>query len=142
MTDVIMAMREPYMTDIVKGRKRFEFRRYRLSKVKRIWFYQTSPHQYIQYVCDVGSVRTRQPGDEPLPEGPGLDGNYEFNHHDEAWVGYDSAYEILGIHKLKHLITLQDLKQHHGLKSAPRSWMYAPESLLSAIDPEQEDVIR
>lgn len=134
MTDVIMAMREPYMTDIVEGRKRFEFRKYRLLEAKRIWFYQTSPDQCIQYVCDVGPARTRQPGDEPLPEGPGIDGNYEFNHHDAAWAGYDFAYEILGIRMLKRPITLQDLKQHHGLKSAPRSWMYAPESLLTIID--------
>lgn len=142
MTDVIMAMREPYMTDIAEGRKKFEFRKYRLSTAKRIWFYQTSPHQCIRYVCDVGPVRTRQPGDEPLPEGPGMDGNYEFNHHDKEWYGYDFAYEILDIHELKYPITLEELEQHHGLKSAPRGWMYTPASLLAAADLTQQNRVR
>ncbi|KAJ5716020.1 uncharacterized protein N7483_013201 [Penicillium malachiteum] len=76
-SDVILPMRDPYMTQIIKGVKNYEFRKYRLkASVKRIWLYRTAPHSSITRVCEILPARTRNPGDLPL-EKDGL-GDSEF----------------------------------------------------------------
>ncbi|KAF2495854.1 hypothetical protein BU16DRAFT_459572 [Lophium mytilinum] len=126
--DVILAIQDPYMSQIFDGSKTYEFRKYLITPtVERIWFYRTSPHSSIEYVCEIDPARTRKPGDEPLPE-DGL-GNFEFNSGHKDWDGYDYAYKINAVCKLKIPIKLEDLKNEHDIKAAPRGLVYAPKSM-------------
>lgn len=132
-TDVILAMQEPYMQQIVDGKKNYEFRKYRLKpSVKRIWFYRTAPYSSIEYICEIEPAATRDPGD-PLLDEEGL-GNKEFNTRHEDWDGYDFAYKILSVYQLEKPITLKDLKTDHGMGSAPRGMVYTPQSLMKLVD--------
>lgn len=129
--DAILPMTDDYVQQIVGKEKNYEFRRYRInSDVRRIWFYLNAPNSHISFVCEVDSARTRQPGDEPLVE-DGL-GNKEFNKRDPEWDGYDFAYRIRSVRRLPTPITLANMKSKHGIKGAPRSLVYVPESMLSA----------
>ncbi|KAF2813385.1 uncharacterized protein BDZ99DRAFT_349449, partial [Mytilinidion resinicola] len=126
--DVILAIQEPYMNQIVDGSKTYEFRKYLLkTTIERIWFYRISPHSSIEYVCEIEPARTRMPGDEPLPE-DGL-GNLEYNTRHKDYDGYDYAYKIKSVYHLETPITLDDLKNEHGITAAPRGLIYAPKSM-------------
>jgi predicted transcriptional regulator len=132
-SDVILVIQEPYMQQIVSGKKTYEFRKYRLEQsVKRIWFYSTAPQSSIDYICEILPAKTRSPGDLPLAE-DGI-GNREFNTRHKDWEGYDFAYKILSVYKIKNPITLNDLKDNHGMSSAPRGLIYAPSSLLECVE--------
>ncbi|KAF2432659.1 hypothetical protein EJ08DRAFT_585193, partial [Tothia fuscella] len=127
-TDVILPMREPYMSQIVSGAKTHEFRKYALKPtIQRIWFYRAAPHSSIEYVCEIEPARTRNPGDEPLEE-IGL-GNREFNTRHKDWEGYGFAYKILSVYQLEKVITLEMLKGEYGMGGAPRGLVYLPEGM-------------
>jgi predicted transcriptional regulator len=126
-------MQEPYMQQIVTGEKTYEFRKYCLKhSVGRIWFYRTAPHSTIEYICEILPAKTRNLGDSPLEE-DSL-GNKEFNTRHKDWEGYDFAYRILSDYKLDTPITLNDLRIHHGIRSAPRGPVYVPQSLTEHVD--------
>lgn len=109
-TVVILPMREPYMQQIVDGRKNFEFRKYRIKDtVKRVWLYRTAPYSSIEYICEIMPAQTRQPGDVPLPE-DGL-GNKDFNAHHPDYDGYDYAYRILSVYQLENRLHLPSSRQ-------------------------------
>lgn len=140
-TDVILAMQEPYVRQIVDGSKTYEFRKYHLEpSVKRIWFYVTAPTSSITHICEIEPARTRNTGDAPLEE-DGL-GNSEFNARHEDWEGYDFAYKILSVHALEEPISLADLNEKYDLKSAPRKIVYLPESPLADVDWQKQLKIR
>ncbi|WVO18185.1 hypothetical protein L204_105889 [Cryptococcus depauperatus] len=96
-TDMILAMNDPYMQQIIDGTKTYEFRKYNMVGIKRIWFYRTAPHSAVTHVCEVEPAVTRNPGDEPLPV-DGL-GNKEFNNRHADWVSYDFAYRINSVYE-------------------------------------------
>lgn len=121
------------MQQIASGVKTFEFRKYRIAdSVKRIWFYRTAPHSSIEYVCEISPARTRNPGDEPLPD-HGL-GNKEYNSRHKDWEGYDYAYQILSVYHLAQPLTMAQLRAEHGMKSAPRGLVYTPTSITESVD--------
>ena len=131
-TDAILPMQEPYMQQIVRGEKTFEFRRYLINpSVQRIWFYRTAPYSSIEYVCEIAPARTLKVGDPPLPE-DGL-GNVEYNSGHEDYVGYDYAYEILSVYQLERPIKMPELRATYGLKSSPRGLIYTPIKMTAAI---------
>src|SRR5688500_11206070 len=76
-TDVILAMNDPYMQQIIDGTKTFEFRKYNMPGVRRIWFYRTALHSAITHVCQVEPAVNRRRDHTDLPEN-GL-GNREYN---------------------------------------------------------------
>ncbi|KAH7141097.1 hypothetical protein EDB81DRAFT_900739 [Dactylonectria macrodidyma] len=76
-TDMVLAMNDPYMQQIIDGTETYEFRKYNMPGVERIWFYRTAPHSAITHVCEVDAAATRNTGDARLPE-DGL-GNKEYN---------------------------------------------------------------
>jgi len=129
------------MQQIVTGEKTYEFRKYCLEQsVKRIWFYSTAPQSSIDYICEVLPAKTRNPGDPPLEE-VGI-GNREFNTRHKDWEGYDFAYKILSVYKIENPITLNDLKNNHGMASAPRGLVYAPSSLLESVEWQNQSRLR
>lgn len=132
-TDAILPMiADPWMEQIISGQKTYEFRKTRIRpSVKRIWFYLTSPHSCIKYICEIDPARTRNPGDEPLEEGPL--GNKEFNERHREWDGYDFAYKIKSVYELRSPITLKDMKEKYGLKSAPRSIVFVKADMLEDV---------
>lgn len=59
--DVILPMREPYMTQILEETKRYEFRKYRMADtVKRAWFYRVTPISAITHVGEIAPPVTRR----------------------------------------------------------------------------------
>jgi predicted transcriptional regulator len=139
-SDVILPMQDPYMTQIVDGRKNYEFRKYRLRpSVKRIWFYRTAPHSSITHVCETLPAQTRHPGDPPLEEN-GL-GNAEFNNRHKDWDGYDFAYKMVTVCELRQPITLKEMKEKHGFKLAPRGLVYLPKSISDSVDLNQQNLV-
>ena len=140
-SDVILPMQEPYMQQIVTGEKTYEFRNYCLKEsVERIWFYSTAPQSSIEYICEILPAKTRNPGDLPLEE-DGL-GNKEFNERHQDWERYDFAYKILSVYKIAKPITMNDLRNDHGMKSAPRGLVYAPASLLELVSWQEQNKLR
>ena len=140
-TDVILAMQEPYMTQITSGQKTHEFRKYRLApSVKRIWFYRTAPYSSIAHICEILPAETRNVGDAPLEEN-GL-GNREFNTRDKDWEGYDFAYEILSVYEIEEPILLKDLMGRYGMKAAPRGFVYLPKAIFDSVAWDMQRRIR
>jgi predicted transcriptional regulator len=128
--DVILAIRDIHMQRIITGEKTYEFRPYLLPRtVQRVWFYRTSPHQSIEYVCEIDPARTRNPGD-PVLEEKGI-GNHEFNSRHKDMVGSDYAYKILSVYQLETPIDLAQMKKEHGIKGVPQSRVYTPQSMLT-----------
>jgi predicted transcriptional regulator len=142
LADAILPMRDPYMTQIVDGSKTYEFRRYQLSpSVRRIWFYRIAPHSQLEFACEIDPGVTRgHEGDKPLPE-DGL-GNREFNECHKDWDGYDWAYHIKSVWRLKKPLTLKELGDKYGFKSAPRGLVYLPKELKRDVAWDQQEKIR
>lgn len=131
-TNVILPMQEPYMTQIVGGRKDYEFRKYYLKpSVKRVRFYRAAPHSSISDICEIAPAQTRNPGDPPLEE-TGL-GNKEFNTRHRDWEDYDFAYKILSVYVIKKPLLLKDLMGRYGMRSAPRGLVYLPKSISQHV---------
>ncbi|KAK3366915.1 hypothetical protein B0T24DRAFT_535019 [Lasiosphaeria ovina] len=134
-TDVILPMRDPYMSQILSGAKNHEFRKYRLSaRVARIWVYRTAPHSALTHICSIapGGARTRVAGvDAPLTE-DGL-GNAEFNARHADWEGYDFAYRILSVWELRTPVPLAELRAEYGFRAAPRGLVYLPRSVAQRV---------
>ncbi|KAF8862671.1 hypothetical protein BDZ45DRAFT_616615 [Acephala macrosclerotiorum] len=129
------------MQQIVTGEKTYEFRKHCLEKsIKHIWFYRTAPYSSIEYVCEILQAKTRNPGDLPLEEN-GL-GNKEFNTKHKDWEGYDFAYKILSVYKTDKPITLDDLKNDHGMESAPRGLVYTPQSIMELVEWQKQRKLR
>jgi predicted transcriptional regulator len=131
-TDIILPIRDPYMTQIVQGVKNYEFRKYRLkASIRRIWFYRTAPHSSLTHICEILPARTRQAGDSPLLEN-GLE-NAEFNARHPDWEGYDYAYEILSVWELRELIPFAVMRDKFGFRSAPRGLVYLPKRIRDCV---------
>jgi len=129
------------MSQIIDGRKNYEFRKYCLKpSVERIWFYRTAPHSSITHVCETLSARTRNPGDPPLEE-DGL-GNAEFNNRHKDWDGFDFAYKMVTVRELQRPITLDEMKEKHGFKLAPRGLVYLPKSINDSVELEEQKLVR
>ncbi|KAH7309709.1 hypothetical protein B0I35DRAFT_440493 [Stachybotrys elegans] len=131
-TDMILAMNDPYMQQIIDGKKTYEFRKYNMAGIERIWFYRTAPHSAITHICPVQKAATRREGDPPLPE-DGL-GNAEYNNKHLDYEGYDYAYRIKGVYEIQAAggkgITWAMMRDEHGMKSAPRGRVSVPQSML------------
>jgi predicted transcriptional regulator len=126
--DVVLAINQPYMGQIVSGLKTFEFRKYRMSQdIKRVWFYVTKPESRISHICDIGVAKTRNPGDAPLPL-TGL-GNKEYNERYPDWDGYDYAYEITTVYELAVPLELKVMQEKYGWKGAPRGMVYVSDEM-------------
>jgi len=126
---MILAMNDPYMQQIIDGIKNYEFRKYKMAGIQRIWFYRTAPHSAITHICPVNEAVTRQDG--PLPE-DGL-GNKEYNEEHPDYEGWDYAYRINEVYEINSAITLEMMKNEHGMKSAPRGRVTVPDSLKAQI---------
>ncbi|KAK3904374.1 PUA-like domain-containing protein [Staphylotrichum tortipilum] len=140
-TDVILAIQDPYMSQIMDGTKTHEFRKYRLQpSTKRIWFYRTAPHSALTHIGSILPAQTRNVGDPPLPE-TGL-GNKEFNTRHKDWEGYDYAYEIVSVWELNKPIGLAEMKGTYGMKAAPRGLVYLPEKMAGRVEWWSQRLVR
>ncbi|CAI0654417.1 unnamed protein product [Colletotrichum noveboracense] len=143
-TDMILAMQDPYMQQIINGTKTYEFRKYNMEGIKRIWFYRTAPHSAITHVCEVSPAATRNPGDQPIPEN-GL-GNKEFNDRHSDWNGYDFAYRINSVYQINtpdgQGIMWPQMRDEHGMKIHPRGRVRLPASIAEQYPWRQQTRIR
>jgi hypothetical protein len=105
-----------------------------------VLFYLNAPHSCIKYVCEIDPARTRNPGDEPLEEGPL--GNKEFNVRHKDWDGYDFAYMIKSVYELRSPIDLKNMKEKYGFKSAPRSIVFVKDDMLKGIPLDSQIKLR
>jgi predicted transcriptional regulator len=130
---MILAMNDPYMQQIIDGIKTYEFRKYNMAGIQRIWFYRTAPYSAITHICPVSQAITRNNGDEPLPE-DGL-GNKEYNDKDPDYEGYDYAYRIKEVYEINAEggkgITRDMMRDEHGMKIPPRGRVTVPESMVA-----------
>lgn len=143
--DMILAMNDPYMQQIIDGTKTFEFRKYDMVGIQRIWFYRTAPHSAITHVCEVDPAVKRGGGQgnaPPIPE-DGL-GNKEYNENDAVWDGYDFAYRVKSVYAVHAPggIPLADLRGQHGMKSAPRGRVSLPPSIQEQFPWDTQTKIR
>jgi predicted transcriptional regulator len=137
-TDVVLAMNQPYMDQIVSGDRTYEFRKYKLSpQIKRVWFYTTSPECRISYICGINPAKALTSKDDSLPLN-GV-GNKEFN---ERRKGYGFAYEVTSVYKLREPLTLTMLKEKYGWKAAPRGMVYVTPDMMKDITLEDQIKIR
>ncbi|KAG4261583.1 hypothetical protein FPRO03_11600 [Fusarium proliferatum] len=131
-SDMILAMNDLYMQQIVDGTKTYEFRKYNMAGIKRIWLYRTAPHSAITHICPVNEAVTRNSGDAPLHE-DGL-GNKEYNEKNADYEGYDFAYRINAVYEIQaeggRGITWAMMRDEHGMKIAPRGRVRVPESMI------------
>jgi predicted transcriptional regulator len=140
-SDVILPMQDPYMIQIVDGRKNYEYRKYRLRlSVKRIWLYRTAPHSSIMHVCETLSAQTRNSGNLPLDKN-GL-GNCESNTRHKDWDGYDFAYRMVTVRELRQPITLKEMKEKHDSRITPRGLVYLPKSMNDSVDLKEQKLVR
>ncbi|UPL00047.1 hypothetical protein LCI18_010981 [Fusarium solani-melongenae] len=143
-TDMILAMNDPYMQQIIDGTKTYEFRKYNMAGVRRIWFYRAAPHSAITHICPVDETVTRNQGDEPLPE-DGL-GNREYNEKHSDYEGYDYAYRIKEVYEINAEgdkgITWATMRDEHGIKIAPRGRATVPVSMVAQYPLENQRKIR
>jgi predicted transcriptional regulator len=122
-TDILMSIKSEHMQNIASGAKNHEYRGYLLpQRIRRIWFYTTSPVQKIVYVAQISLGKV--PGE--VPENGGI-GNTEFN---EAKKKSTYAYEIVQLWMLKQPITLQQAIARKYLKGAPQKYCWVPLSLV------------
>lgn len=152
-TDVILPMQDPYMAQIIAGTKNHEFRKYRLKpSVQRIWFYRTAPHSSITHISEILPARTRPrsvvAGDTDTDTDPhpplnedGL-GNAEFNNRHKDWEGWDFAYQLISVYELWRPISLRELREVHGFRSAPRGLVYTPRSIVGSVDWKGQKLVR
>ncbi|RSM02813.1 hypothetical protein CDV31_010772 [Fusarium ambrosium] len=143
-SDMILAMNDPYMQQIIDGTKTYEFRKYNMAGIKRIWFYRTAPHSAITHICPVDEAATRNPSDEALPEN-GL-GNREYNERHADYEGYDYAYRIKEVYEISaeggRGITWAMMRDEHGMKIAPRGRVTVPVSMVAQYPLESQRKIR
>lgn len=141
-TDVILAINDPYMQQIIDGTKTFEFRKYDMPGVQRIWFYRTAPHSAITHVCEVEPAVNRQQDHTALPE-DGL-GNLEYNKNHPDWDRYDFAYQINSVYAVNSPvgIPLADMKDKHGMEIAPRGRVFLPASIGQQFPLEAQTKLR
>ncbi|KAJ4321428.1 hypothetical protein N0V84_005350 [Fusarium piperis] len=143
-SDMILAMNDPCMQQILDGTKTYEFRKYNMAGIKRIWFYRTAPHSAITHICPVDEAVTRNPGDGPLPE-DGL-GNKEYNEKHGDYEGYDYAYHIKEVYEINaeggRGITWAMMRDEHGMKIAPRGRVAVPVSMVVQYLLENQRKIR
>lgn len=136
-SDMILPMRDLYMQQIIEGVKNYEFRKYNMPGVQRIWFYRTAPHSAITHICPVNEAVTREDGS--LPE-DGL-GNKEYNEGHPDYEGWDYAYRINEVYQINTAITLEMMKNEHGMKGAPQSRMRVPVSMKAQYRLEDQTKI-
>ncbi|SPJ79106.1 uncharacterized protein FTOL_07497 [Fusarium torulosum] len=124
-SDMILAMTDPYMQQIIDGTKTYEFRKYNMASIQRVWFYRTAPHSAITHICTVNQA--------PLPE-DGL-GNKEYNEKDPDYECYDYAYRVNEVYEIKAEggkgITWAMMKDEHGMKIPSRGRVTVPESMIT-----------
>ncbi|KAK4096831.1 hypothetical protein N658DRAFT_501130 [Parathielavia hyrcaniae] len=139
-SDVILAIQNPYMSQIVNGTENYEFRKYCLKpSVKRIWFYRTAPHSALTHICEILPARTRNPGDTPLEDNGS--GNAEFNNRHKDWDGYDFAYKIVSVYELREPISLTAMIGEYGFKAAPRGLVYLPQSVAKRVAWREQNIV-
>ncbi len=98
-TDAILPIQDPYMEQIIDGRKNYEFRKYCLKpSVQRIWFYRTAPHSSITHVCEILPARTAtqviRPWRRRVLGTPISTAGIKIE-------GYDFAYKITSVYELR-----------------------------------------
>ena len=63
----------------------------------------------------------------------GGEGNKEYNENAEDYVGYDYAFPILSVWRLKEPIGMREMKERFGV-SPPQRFTYLPEKLRESVD--------
>lgn len=141
----LVAIDGKYMAKIIQGEKNHEFRKYAMNDVLCIWFYQTKPgkgeqveegaSQHITHVCVIDEATNRQSENwKKLPTKG--DGNVEYNEETSRFTGYDHAFRIKKVYKLKTPISKEEMLTDHGIHP-PQGRMRLPSS-ISAQHPYNE----
>ena len=122
-TDAILPIKPEFMTLIASGTKNYEYRKYLMDGVTRIWLYEIAPVDAITYMMETSNPRT--PGEVQDPTGIGND------DFDKGLKKSKYGYPVLALYQLLDPVTRQDLQTLYGLEM-PTTGLYAPQQLAKS----------
>jgi predicted transcriptional regulator len=126
-TDIVISIRQPFLSQIVTFKKNHEFRGYLLPAiVKRFWIYEPSPVSAVRYVAEVSGGK--RPGEVEVG---GIPRNADFNNG--VMEGCAFAYEIVKLEELERPVTLAELKSKGWLGGAPQKYCYLKKSMARGL---------
>lgn len=146
----LVAINEPYMTKIIDGEKDHEFRKYLMQDIVYLWFYQSKPKhgkepveglsQHITHVCHIDKITNRNDAIwENLPRQG--NGNHEYNSRASDWEGYDYAYRIRSVYKIKEPISVEQMQSLHRIRP-PQGRLILPRSIKDQHPVNQQSLVR
>ena len=101
--NVLLSIRPKYIEEIIKGNKRYEFRKYIFKKdVDKVWIYATSPTKKIVGTFVIGEI-TKDTPDNLWNKFNGLSGLNEqefFDYFSEIKVGFAIELKYLKLFKV------------------------------------------
>ncbi|KAH6869154.1 hypothetical protein B0T10DRAFT_569051 [Thelonectria olida] len=131
-TDMILAMNDPYMQQIINSTKTYEFRKYNMAGIERVWFYCTILHSAITHIYPINTAIIRNPSNAPLPK-DGLK-NKDYNKKHPDYKGYNYTYRIKSVYKINAQggkgITWAIIRDEYSMKIAPQGRVMVPQSML------------
>ncbi|KAG8676483.1 hypothetical protein FPOAC2_02578 [Fusarium poae] len=137
-TDVLLAIKQQHLANIISREKNHEYRKYRLKDgVSRLWLYETGDgggSSSITHIAIIPPNTRHEPGSVPT-EPPGI-GNEDFNAgRKESKYGYP----ILELYELMNPVTLDEMKTRWGMGGAPMGRQYVRSDLWEDRWDEREE---
>ncbi|KZT38694.1 hypothetical protein SISSUDRAFT_973889, partial [Sistotremastrum suecicum HHB10207 ss-3] len=110
--DVIVAVSAEDMSDIVTGRRKYEFMlTNQPQSFVRVWYYVRSPVKSLKYWAEVGPARLRGDGRSPLID----DGLLAEEFNTSGAPIFNSAYRILSVWELTEPIAFAALRKRFSV---------------------------
>ena len=132
-TSVLLSIKPKYVERIVNREKKFEFRKviFKDRGINRVYIYSSSPIKKIVGFFVVGSIIQDKPENlwEDLKEDSGMKANDFFKY----FSGKDLGFAI-EINKFEEFKTPIEPKQYFSDFSAPQSFCYLDNSILTGIN--------
>ena len=119
--DAILPIKPKFMQLILSGEKNYEYRKYLMDGVTRIWLYETKPISAITHMMETSTPKV--PGE--IKDSSGI-GNDDF---DKELKKSNYGYPVLALYQLLHPITAEELRNLYVLEPL-KTGIYAPKKLL------------
>jgi len=130
--DVLLSIKPKYVEEIIRGNKKYEFRKIIFKEdATRVFIYSSSPVKRIVGVFFIGEITRDTPQNlwAEFRDLSGIDEQEFFNY----FTGKDEGYAI-EIDDLKILDYPIDPKEHLSDFTPPQSFCYAPNYLTDFIN--------
>jgi predicted transcriptional regulator len=123
MTAILLSIKPEFVEEILRGEKRFEFRRRKAKKkVVKLFIYCTSPRKMVVGEAEIKAVLSYPPEElwEKTKDDAGLS--------KERFLRYFAGRKLAYAYSLGRVVSYQKAKllSDFGCKSAPQSFFYVP----------------